>query len=120
MRAVIPAASGAGLGIALHLYCAGGSATGLSATDAYGAGLAGDGAQRARALLVPRLVSGLISNLVGEVPAMSAIRLNGRLFRPVGLCGSFRPAARRVDAIGLQLAGVLLLRKVVLQVIGSA
>jgi len=36
MRAVIPAASGAGLGIALHLYCAGGSATGLSATDAYG------------------------------------------------------------------------------------
>jgi len=61
-------------------------------------------------------VSGLISNLVGEVPAMSAIRSNERLFRPAGLCGSCRPAARQVEAIWLQLAGVLLLRKVVLQV----
>jgi hypothetical protein len=83
-------------------------------------GLAGDGAQRARALLVPRPpVSGLISNVVGEVPAMSAIRLNGRLFRPVGLCGSFRLAARQVEAVWLQLAGGLLLRRVVLQVIES-
>ena len=59
----------------------------------------------------------LLSILVGEVPATSAIRLCGRLFRPAGLCGSFRPAARQVEAIRLQLAGVLLLRKAVLQAI---
>jgi hypothetical protein len=68
MRAVVPAASGEGLGMALHLYSAGGSATGLSAAGAYGTVLAGDGAQRAQVLHVPRPVS--ISILVGEVPAM--------------------------------------------------
>lgn len=40
----------------------------LSPRDAYGTGLAGEWAQRARVLLVPRPVS--ISILVGEVPAM--------------------------------------------------
>ena len=70
MRAVILAASGEGLVMTLHLYCAGGSAIGLSATDAYGMDwpVMGLNAPGFRMFLGP--VSGLTSILVGEVQAM--------------------------------------------------